>query len=374
MSTFPIKSTSISPLRCHGGGDTIPAAPTIQASELPNDLIDVWETDFSGARDCGGAPSRTRIIVQLFPGQDLKMKELDREQQRMVHRRELSFEKWKLARSVGAVFSSQCLREVLTKDGEEAQPCSECQSLLRLHTFQVAIQRGMPTEDNMKRVPKAYQDLEMGALFVQHRGLRELVELEDARSPWLKFAIGCVDRTFTSDTLTGMVKALVIEHNRLRLGKSLKNMSYDAEFSQFCDVLASTSPKAYETFRKQFGGPGLSSQQCARSSTFSSPSANYMVFLLGQNRAKMPRFEPDISAANISRARDVVDKLNYQGPLALSWDDTSLEAALSVYQKTKEACIIVGSVDGPINVKENDDLDELFAKAQLRKSDKVGAA
>ncbi|KAJ6493278.1 hypothetical protein C8R45DRAFT_1073220 [Mycena sanguinolenta] len=296
----------------------------------------------------GGAPSRARLSAELFSSE---WKGLDHDQQRMVLRRELSLQKWKIARSVGAVFSTDCVRDVPTIVGQEPEPCSECARLRKLHTFQVAIHRKMPDENRMKYVPQLYRDTELGRLYLKHRGVREIVELDDGRSPWLKFAMGCTDGTYGSDTLTGMVQALVMKQNRIEHGKSLKNIKYNEEFNQFCDVLASTSPKAYETFRKQFGGPGLRSQR--------------------QKRAKLPGFEPDISSANVSRARDILNKLDYMGPLALSWDDTSLEASLSVFQKTKEICVILGGVDGAIPVTENDDLDDLFAKAQLRKADKL---
>ncbi|KAJ6576331.1 hypothetical protein B0H10DRAFT_2236446 [Mycena sp. CBHHK59/15] len=147
-----------------------------------------------------------------------------------------------------------------------------------------------------------------------------------------------------------MVRALVIKQGRRQRGKGDKNMDYDSEFEHFCDMMSSISPNAY-TFRKQFGGPGLRS--------------------LREKRAKMPKFLPDISAVNVARASEVLKKLDYSGPLSLAWDDTALEAALSVHQQSKDVCLILGSVDGAITVAENDDLDALFAKAQLRKADKL---
>ncbi|KAJ7736423.1 hypothetical protein B0H16DRAFT_1730764 [Mycena metata] len=296
----------------------------------------------------GGAPSRQRIVDQLFPEEGLRLKDLDGDQQRMVLRRELSLQQWKLARSVGAVFSTNCLRDVSTIDGDEPKPCSECQSLRRLHGFQVAVRRRMPDESQMKEV---FLMTALGKLYLKHQGLRQLVESDDGRSPWLKFAMGCTDGTYTSDTLAGMVKAFVIKEEQRKKGKSLKNMSYSPEFSHFCDLLSSTSPKAYETFQKQFGGPGLRSQR--------------------QKRAKLPKFEPDISPLNVQRARNDLDKLQYKGPIALSWDDTSLEASLAVFQKSKDVCVILGAAGGAIHVTEKDDLEALFAAAQLRKADKL---
>ncbi|KAJ7683601.1 hypothetical protein B0H17DRAFT_1137725 [Mycena rosella] len=187
----------------------------------------------------GGAPSRRRITAQLFSSEDLRWKDLDSDQQRMVLRRELSLHQWKLARSVGAIFSTNCLCDVPMIEGQTAQPCSECRTLYKLHTFQVAIHRPMADEKHMKK------------------------------------------------------------------------------------------------------------------------------------RAKLPKFLPDISALNVARVSDVLKKLDYKGPVLLAWDDTALEAAISIHQQSKDVCLILGSVDGTITVTENDDLDALFAKAKLRKVDKL---
>ena len=59
------------------------------------------------------------------------------------------------------------------------------------------------------------------------------------------------------DVLLGMVEALVKKTERLAKGQSLKNMSYPAAFNDFCNVLASTSTRAYNTFKHQFGGRGI---------------------------------------------------------------------------------------------------------------------
>ncbi|KAJ6585790.1 hypothetical protein B0H19DRAFT_926943 [Mycena capillaripes] len=296
----------------------------------------------------GGAPSRSRLAMDLF---SVKYGELDPPEQRMVLRREIAMQKWKIGRAVGAVFSAACLRDVPTPDGDDPKPCAECQSLYRLHTFKVAIHRSMPEEGAMKYVPVAYRDKELGTLYLRYHGVRDLIELEDGRSPWLKFAQGCVNGTYSSDTLTGMVKALVLKATRIEKGKSLKNLKYPAEFDQFCNLLASTSPRAYRTFQKTFGGPGLRAMRA--------------------KRAKLPRFQPDISAFNVATASEILKKLKYEGPLGLSWDDTALETCISVYQESKEVCLILGGADGAIRVTDNDDLDALFENAKLNKADKL---
>lgn len=91
-------------------------------------------------------------------------------------------------------------------------------------------------------------------------------------------------------------------------------------------------------------------------------------------RAKLPKFGPGISGANVARAAGILIKLEYAGPLGLSCDDTALEAAISVYQETKNTCLVLGGVDGAIRVTEDDDLDAVLKAAQLKKADKVGTS
>jgi hypothetical protein len=77
-------------------------------------------------------------------------------------------------------------------------------------------------------------------------------------SPWFKFARGVVDGIYAKqEALLGMVEVLVKKTERLAKGKSLKNMSYLSAFNDFCNTLASTSTRAYKTFKRQFGGRGI---------------------------------------------------------------------------------------------------------------------
>lgn len=126
-----------------------------------------------------------------------------------------------------------------------------------------------------------------------------------------------------------MVQALVVKQKRVDAGKSLKNMQYDTSFDQFCDLLASISKRAYLTFQKHFGGRGLRSMRYVGSDI---RPDHALTSVYSQIRAKLPSFRPGISALNVGRAAEVLKKLDYTGPLALSWDDTALEAAI---QSTK---------------------------------------
>jgi hypothetical protein len=124
----------------------------------------------------GGAPSRARIARELFASEEIEWRDLSASDQRMVIRRQISLQRWKVGRSVGAIFASDCDRDVLTPDGRDPEPCSACRTLLSFHPFQVAIHRPIPDESNMKFVPVAHRDPELGNIYLKYHGVRELVE------------------------------------------------------------------------------------------------------------------------------------------------------------------------------------------------------
>ncbi|KII82891.1 hypothetical protein PLICRDRAFT_120117, partial [Plicaturopsis crispa FD-325 SS-3] len=211
----------------------------------------------------GGAPSRKKIALSLFPcisPDDYSWPSLSKVQQRMVLRREeLSF-RWQNRRNLGAVFSSGCEEKVFVRDGTEAQPCSSCRDLRKLHTFQVVLNRQIPDEANFKFVPKSFRCPELGRIYLKHEGVRKLIEEDDGRTPWLRFAKGAADGVYKSQgVVLGMVEAMVTKTERLLKGKSLKNMHYSGALDTFCSMLASISTRAYKTFHNSFGGRGLRS-------------------------------------------------------------------------------------------------------------------
>lgn len=166
-----------------------------------------------------------------------------------------------------------------------------------------------------------------------------------------------------------MVEALVKKTERLAKGKSLKNMSYPAAFGDFCNILASTSTRAYKTFKRQFGGRGIRSMRCVIA--ISSCMAFEFNCISRSLRAKLPRFQAGINAKNITMAADVLRKLDYRGPLALSWDDTDLEKSLSVWDEGNDIWTVLGGSDGPIQVTSAEAVDTLFDDPELKKADKV---
>ncbi|KAI0054490.1 hypothetical protein BV25DRAFT_1922630 [Artomyces pyxidatus] len=303
----------------------------------------------------GGAPSRLKIALELFNLDETKTawSDLSPQHQKMVLRREEMLFKWRNRRAVNAIFSSNCQGEASSCSSTgEPQPCTECRNLLKLHTFQVILNRKMPSEKNMKYVPKRYRCPELGGIYLKYEGVRELVEADDGQSPWLRFAKGAAEGLYKSQQVVlGMIEALVKKSERLAKGKSLANMTYAKAFDAFCSVMASVSPRAYKTFQGNVAGRGLRSMR--------------------ERRSKMPRFQPGFSQENIKLAATTLLTLAYKGPLSLSWDDTDLEKALSIWRESQGVWAVIGVASGPIRVTSEDEVEAVLTQASLEKADKL---
>jgi hypothetical protein len=128
----------------------------------------------------GGAPSRKSLAAELFPqavGDDFCWADLTPYQKKAVLRLEANRYLWRNNHAIRAVMSSRCEGDVLNLgENVEPTPCNACRSLLTLHTFQVALNRPMPSEENMKKVPKVYRG-ELEEIYLKYRGVRQLVEM-----------------------------------------------------------------------------------------------------------------------------------------------------------------------------------------------------
>ncbi|EIW63281.1 uncharacterized protein TRAVEDRAFT_161459 [Trametes versicolor FP-101664 SS1] len=261
--------------------------------------------------------------------------------------------RWRNLRSVGAVYSTSCEGTVRVLDIQvPAKPCARCLSLLHVAVFRTQLNREMPDESNMKYTPWLYQNKEMGAIYLKYLGVRQLLE-EGGHTPWRKFGMGVAAGTFkNSRVMLGAIEAMQIRSERMAQGKQMQNMTYSREFTDFANVLASISTRAYQTFRHHFGGPHVRTLQ--------------------KLRARLPRFQPGISSANVALASAVLTQLDYAGPVVLAWDDTALEPAISVWEDAATGiCSILGSTHGVMQVASADEFDAIFDKAKMSKADKI---
>lgn len=92
-----------------------------------------------------------------------------------------------------------------------------------------------------------------------------------------------------------------------------------------------------------------------------------------QLRSRGPKFAPGISLVNMDAAAKVLKDLDYHGPVTLSYDDTELEKALSVYETSEGFLQVIGKAGGPIDIAQSSNLDDVFADATIVKASKVCA-
>ncbi|KAI0027281.1 hypothetical protein K488DRAFT_62043 [Vararia minispora EC-137] len=270
----------------------------------------------------------------------------------MVLLREKALFLWRNEHNLGSIFSSSCTNFALsaTPQYPEGHPCDQCSSLWHVHTFQNALNRGMPEEQNVKNTPIGYRNTALGQIYLRYKGLRELVE--GVNSPWLRFAKRAATGAYKSqEVVLGLVEALIEKAERAQHGKKTTNMHYTEALDTFCSLVQSISPRAYKIFRHVFAGRSISS--------------------IRSQRAKAPKFIPGIAKENAERASAKIIALNYTGPIALSWDDTDIEQALTLWETTKGTWTLLGAVDGPLSVSSNDSMDEVFANAKLEKASKL---
>ncbi|KAH9900736.1 hypothetical protein C8Q73DRAFT_606160, partial [Cubamyces lactineus] len=109
----------------------------------------------------------------------------------------------------------------------------------------------------------------------------------------------------------GMLHTILQVEDRLRRGKKIMNIRYDASYDEICTNLALISPRAYTLLQAELGGRSLRSMQMVR--------------------AKHGKFKPGIDDANFDAAAEWAHNLGWTGPFVLSADDTKIVTALRSY-------------------------------------------
>ena len=87
-------------------------------------------------------------------------------------------------------------------------------------------------------------------------------------------------------------------------------------------------------------------------------------------RARQPLFQPGLSADNVKQAAETLSRLQYNGPLALSCDDTDLEKALATWQDANDAWLLLGAAKGIIQVTSMEEVEHAL-QGEIEMAEKV---
>jgi len=89
-------------------------------------------------------------------------------------------------------------------------------------------------------------------------------------------------------------------------------------------------------------------------------------------QAQQPSFQPGLSEDNVKHAAETLSRLRYNGPLALSCDDTDLEKALATWQDADDAWLLLGAARGTIRVTSMEEVESVL-QGEIEMAEKVYA-
>lgn len=124
-----------------------------------------------------GSHSDTHVARMLF-GDGVKYSELDDVSKRYVAAAQVHSQKWKISRTLGAVFSTSCKENVTITDKVQSPVCDQCSSLLKLEVFKKALSVQPRSLENLKFTPHRYRNaaINLGINLAKIEGLSNLLE------------------------------------------------------------------------------------------------------------------------------------------------------------------------------------------------------
>jgi hypothetical protein len=134
----------------------------------------------------------------------------------------------------------------------------------------------------------------------------------------------------------------------------MQNFRYAPAWDEACHMFQIQSPSTYCLIRKHF--PVRSAR-----------SFRYKV-------SRQPQFPMEISPTCFELAKSYLDMLKYDGMAGLSCDDTKLFSALCLFwDGEKDKHFLVGYSEGPLEVVDPSQMQEVLENAKKHKATKVGA-
>ncbi|KAH7905193.1 hypothetical protein BJ138DRAFT_1130617 [Hygrophoropsis aurantiaca] len=260
---------------------------------------------------------------------------------------------WFNDRVLGRVYATDCQKTVAQSPGNK-QMCTSCSLVLSSKNFKTALRKPLPAPENLIFLNKKYLNESLAHIYAKTKGLQALFEEKNPKhSVSVRYAIGVLQGKYKdSSVFTGMVEATVHAHERRERGVGLQNFTYTPSYEEFAHMCAITSPATYRLLSESFQLPTQRNLQLKRS--------------------QIPRFPTDISERSFVLAEEYIKKLNYQGPLGLSCDDTKLHPAFRTYWDAEKKChLLIGGTDEPRVVADPSELEAILREAKDTKATKI---
>ncbi|KAI0069937.1 hypothetical protein K474DRAFT_1609629 [Panus rudis PR-1116 ss-1] len=328
--------------------------PGLEGTKYP--LVDQYlkRTQFVG----GGGRGLDRIAEELY-GTGTVYSELTEREKEVVRDMQIAGHRWRNEHQRGRVFATDCKEDVvvqlkvrgsLAAEASRAQlqtrkPCASCAALLRDQDFIRLSKREIPKNANFKFVPKLFRDPILGELYAKCHGLKELLDEQSSeggtQSALTRYAIGVAQGKYKDNKiLSGLIQSMVNVNEREQQGKGKQNMDWSPAWSTFVHALEIESPAAYRIVQEHLPAPTRRS--------------------FAGLRAKQPAFPMEIGDRTFQLVETHLQQLGYNGPVALSCDDTKLCSALRMCWSKEENCILlVGAIGGALRVADAEEARKL---------------
>ncbi|KAI0037793.1 hypothetical protein FA95DRAFT_1684813 [Auriscalpium vulgare] len=307
------------------------------------------------AEESAGARSEHVIAAEVFKTEFKKLSTQQKKEVRTIQKHE---HRWRLDYSgEGTVFATDCLRNVsATRVGPDGRllPCERCLDVLADAKFKSIISKPAPANYNYRFVNERFRKDGWAGIVARVRGLQEIVDDPDTSRSWpVKFAIGVLEGKYTdNEVFVGIVQAMVMRKDREERGVGLQNFKYAPAYDIFSGAMRIESPRTYELLASHIAAPTERT--------------------LRQKESGRPKVPLLICRETFILAADRIRILCYDGPVALSCDDTKLFATLRLFWDARlKKYFLVGAVGGPHEVADPEQVQAVMEDLKLVKATKV---
>ncbi|KAJ3554974.1 hypothetical protein NM688_g2825 [Phlebia brevispora] len=293
----------------------------------------------------GGARSLPSIARECY---HTDFNALTPEQRGIVRDKYVHEWKWTIDRPRSRVFSTKCAKTVksaIVRSEYDPSPlCKHCEDVLHLHSFTNALRVPVTDDKNLKYLNEQYRQEGPGQIYASCHGIKDLIESDNPdASIFLRFAVAILqkDEFGKDEPFIDLVKAMLLKWEREERGVGMQNFDYGPALREFANMCAIMSPEVYRRLRTHFQLPDIRT--------------------LKRDQAKLPRFPFLICDRTFDIAQSYLTGLAYDGPVALSCDDTKLHPAYrTCWDPDKQVHMLVGGTDEPLAVANPEELQELL--------------
>ncbi|KAJ7438890.1 hypothetical protein B0H11DRAFT_2356551 [Mycena galericulata] len=298
----------------------------------------------------GGARSLTEITGELFPRAS-SYKNLSAARKQQVDTKQVHEWVWRNDHAQTRVFSTKCKKVLHSASTKSA--CTQCLGVISNGKFKKAISRPCPPDGNFKYNNQAYRGQSIAELYAKCVGLKEIFEAKDTQTPALRYAIGVLSGKYKGDDIFGgLLNGMIIRAEKEEQGVGTQGMRYSPQVQEFWHILHMHSPRAFRFISKYLPAP---TERTIR-----------------RQRSALPNLPLGIQDRTFTLVQERLKALKYNGPVALSCDDTKLMPAFRpYYDHNEEAWFILGGTGEPRRLLDPAQFESIVKSAQIQKATKI---